>query len=63
VLSERSSRRFIFTNRHSSGMSPPIAPDPSPCLTTPRLKSQHHPQLHRVSQSESDLIQCPQPTW
>jgi hypothetical protein len=35
VLSERSSRRFIFTNRHASGISPIIASEPSPCLPTP----------------------------
>jgi hypothetical protein len=35
VLSERSSRRFILTNRHSSGISSVIDSEPSPCLPTP----------------------------
>lgn len=53
VLSERSSRRFIFTNRHPSGMSPTLFPEASPCLPTPLPKIRHCRQVHSVSQCGS----------
>lgn len=59
VLSERSSRRFIFTNRQPSGMSPTFLPEASPCLPTPLPKTRHRPQFHSISQCERGCIRYP----